>query len=130
LIPACCCNAMLHAAQERTALLASLAEDPTQYAQGVGVLDSIVKVFTVYSRCGVAFALAVSHVCICSACAMMLLAATRRCCGLYVVAALVAHTVPHLSCGSMLAAVLLKRLLLAMLLQARLLSPMAKSPKA
>jgi hypothetical protein len=30
--------------------LASLAEEPTEFARGVEVLDSIVKVYTVYSR--------------------------------------------------------------------------------
>jgi hypothetical protein len=30
--------------------LASLADEPTEFARGVEVLDSIVKVYTVYSR--------------------------------------------------------------------------------
>lgn len=35
--------------------LASLADEPTEFARGVEVLDSIVKVYTVYSRYGSGF---------------------------------------------------------------------------
>lgn len=32
-------------------VLASLANEPTEFAKGLEVLDSIVKIYTVFSRC-------------------------------------------------------------------------------
>jgi hypothetical protein len=36
-------------------VLASLAEEPQEFAKGLEVLDSIVKIYTVFSRCAACY---------------------------------------------------------------------------
>lgn len=43
----CSCHVFISSVQ----VLASLAEEPQEFAKGLEVLDSIVKIYTVFSRC-------------------------------------------------------------------------------